>query len=323
MQHLMPLLVAAALVLSTSGARPAALSEIHTGSISATTSGTTGGRTVGVVVRSAKQGAGSCIVFDNQAEFEAFNAAEGNVLKGIEDFEEPPPGAGFLALDDPLCGGIPNGPFPNGIDQLNLCVQSNILGGAPDVPSPRGGWGLFFFEFGSGFGESSNIVVANRIVDSFDLMFGDPVPPDQQDNHTGVGFDAVSLYGGSTVAIRVFDKNNVEMVSANSPSDPAGSNFWGVWCPDTIGRINVFDPSKFGAEGADNIQMWIADGTPPCVDCPTDVDGDGRTDAFDLAFLLGHWGPVMPDSACLDADDDGIIGAFDLAVVLGAWGPCP
>lgn len=323
MQPLMPLLVAAALVLSTSGARPAALSEIHTGSTRATTSGTTGGRTVGVVVRSAKQGAGSCIVFDNQAEFEAFNAAEGNVLKGIEDFEETPPGAGKPGPHDPLCGGIPNvrWPFPNGLDQLNICVQANILGGAPDVPAPRGAHGLFFVQFGSGFGESSDLVVANYFVDSFDLMFGDPVPPDQQDNHTGVGFDAVSFFGGDTVAIRVFDKNNVEMVSANSPSDPAGSNFWGVWCPDTIGRINVFDPSKFGAEGADNIQMWVEG--DPCGECPTDVDGDGQTEAFDLAFLLGYWGPVTPESACLDADDDGTIGAADLALLLGNWGPCP
>ncbi len=83
MHPLMPLLVAAAWVLSTSGARPGSLSEIHTGSTRATKCGTTGGRTVGVVVRSAKQGAGSCIVFDNQAEFEAFNEQDGNVLKAV------------------------------------------------------------------------------------------------------------------------------------------------------------------------------------------------------------------------------------------------
>ena len=52
-------------------------------------------------------------------------------------------------------------------------------------------------------------------------------------------------------------------------------------------------------------------------------DGSGDMEAFDLAILLGAWGPVTPDSVCLDAGDDGIIGAFDLAVVLGAWGPCP
>ncbi|MCH8967799.1 MAG: hypothetical protein IIA66_01630, partial [Planctomycetes bacterium] len=60
-----------------------------------------------------------------------------------------------------------------------------------------------------------------------------------------------------------------------------------------------------------------------CGDCPTDVDGSGNTGAFDLANLLGAWGPVSPDSACLDADSDGSINAFDLAVLLGAWGPCP
>ena len=59
-----------------------------------------------------------------------------------------------------------------------------------------------------------------------------------------------------------------------------------------------------------------------CGDCPTDVDGDGDVNAFDLANLLGAWGPVTPSSACLDADGNGFIEAFDLAVLLGAWGPC-
>ena len=59
-----------------------------------------------------------------------------------------------------------------------------------------------------------------------------------------------------------------------------------------------------------------------CGDCPTDSDGDGDTDAFDLAVLLGAWGPATPNSACLDADENGFIEAFDLAVLLGAWGPC-
>ena len=60
-----------------------------------------------------------------------------------------------------------------------------------------------------------------------------------------------------------------------------------------------------------------------CGDCPTDSDGNGDTEAFDLAILLGAWGPVTPDSACLDADENGLVEAFDLAVLLGAWGPCP
>ncbi len=54
-----------------------------------------------------------------------------------------------------------------------------------------------------------------------------------------------------------------------------------------------------------------------------DANGDGLIGAFDLAILLGAWGPVTPDSACLDADENGLVEAFDLAVLLGAWGPCP
>ncbi len=71
--------------------------------------------------------------------------------------------------------------------------------------------------------------------------------------------------------------------------------------------------------------FWQAAAGAPCGPCPTDVDGSGDTGAFDLANVLGCWGPVVPGAVCecLDADSDGLIGAFDLAVLLGAWGPCP
>ncbi len=61
-----------------------------------------------------------------------------------------------------------------------------------------------------------------------------------------------------------------------------------------------------------------------CGSCPTDSDGDGVTDAADLAVLLGNWGPCGPGEPCecLDNDTSGSIDAFDLAVLLGNWGPC-
>ena len=45
---------------------------------------------------------------------------------------------------------------------------------------------------------------------------------------------------------------------------------------------------------------------------------------FDLAQLLGRWGPCEPTDSCreVDADANGEIGAFDLAVLLGIWGSC-
>ena len=67
----------------------------------------------------------------------------------------------------------------------------------------------------------------------------------------------------------------------------------------------------------------VPDSCEGCGECPADADCDGQIGAFDLAVLLGNWGPVTPGSVCLDADEDGLIGAFDLAVLLGAWGICP
>ncbi len=59
-----------------------------------------------------------------------------------------------------------------------------------------------------------------------------------------------------------------------------------------------------------------------CGACPTDSDGDGDTDAMDLAVLLGNWGPIDVGD-CLDTDENGLIGPFGLAVLIGAWGLCP
>ena len=56
-------------------------------------------------------------------------------------------------------------------------------------------------------------------------------------------------------------------------------------------------------------------------ECPQDLDGDGIVGAFDLAILLGSWGPC--EGCPTDFNGDGIVDAADLAQLLGDWGPCP
>ncbi len=70
----------------------------------------------------------------------------------------------------------------------------------------------------------------------------------------------------------------------------------------------------------------------PGVDCPSivlgDLDGDGDVDAFDLAILLGSWGPCPepctpgdPATTCpADLDGNCDVGPADLAFLLGNWG---
>ncbi len=54
--------------------------------------------------------------------------------------------------------------------------------------------------------------------------------------------------------------------------------------------------------------------------CPQDLDGDGQVEAFDLAIVLGSWGPC--EGCPADFNEDDIVDAADLAQLLGAWGPC-
>ncbi len=54
--------------------------------------------------------------------------------------------------------------------------------------------------------------------------------------------------------------------------------------------------------------------------CPADFDDNGMVGPFDLAILLGNWGPNPNHPA--DLNDDDIIDAADLALLLGNWGPC-
>ena len=62
-------------------------------------------------------------------------------------------------------------------------------------------------------------------------------------------------------------------------------------------------------------------GMPECAN-PPDFDGDGEVSAFDLAILLGSWGPCPdPPANCpADLDDSGFVNSFDLAMLLGSWG---
>ena len=76
--------------------------------------------------------------------------------------------------------------------------------------------------------------------------------------------------------------------------------------------------------GADEYQEGVTD----C--CPADLSGDGVVEAFDLAQLLGAWGPCPkpceegdPEDTCpADLSGDCEVEAFDLAILLGAWGRC-
>ncbi|MHC4273278.1 MAG: hypothetical protein ACYSUR_06370 [Planctomycetota bacterium] len=273
----------------------------------------------------AQAGGGACTAFFNQAEFEAFCIQQGKVIKGLEDFEPPignvPPYA--LALLTPtLQGNVPNVDpnngygFPGGLANKNLVIQSNALGPQAVVVAP----GDSLVGMGPGFWDqdipNSIVVGPDTFSDSLDLIFT------AADNHTGVGFDVIVLgVAGGNVYLIAFDKNNQVIAQETVPAQ-VDKAFFGIWCPQTIGRINIGglgDGGEDGGELVDNIELWMERGAPCPCDCETTPDG--AVDVGDFLALLAQWG--TPGTCDCEDPPDGAVDVGDFLALLAAWGPCP
>jgi cytochrome c peroxidase len=57
-----------------------------------------------------------------------------------------------------------------------------------------------------------------------------------------------------------------------------------------------------------------------CGDDDDDLNGDGDVNGFDLALLLGQWGPCPARGGCAaDLDGNGVVNGLDLAILLAGW----
>jgi hypothetical protein len=192
--------------------------------------------------------------YDDQGEFEAAALAAGLVFFELETFEEStlPPNS-VTGFNDPLAPGVPNGPFPAGMTGCTDWIyQSNLGGGNPAQPNPRGVNGLAAASVGF-MGATSDVVVANTFVDSVDMDLYDGA------EKWAVGMNPVTFVGGNTVQVRAYGVGEALLGMITVPANAGGTTFVGVIAADEgqlIGRVNIFDPGN-GAEGGDNIQTWI------------------------------------------------------------------
>ena len=56
------------------------------------------------------------------------------------------------------------------------------------------------------------------------------------------------------------------------------------------------------------------------IDCPGDLNFDGRVDSADMGLLLGLWGEDDPRG---DLDRTGVVDSADLGLLLSRFGQCP
>ena len=203
-----------------------------------------------IVAPTLGQAQSGVIFYNSQSEFHVAMANAGKNLKGFEDFETARIGVGAVAgMDDPLDTNTNNPFFLPGEIEFNLRLQSNLNGANSAVTNPRGVGGLAVA--GSGFlGSTSKIVVQNFFVDAYDMIF-------LTGNKTGVGFNTLDFLGANSVRIDVYDTGNALLGSSVQPGNAGGTNFVGIQSVGGafIGRVNIFDVA--GAEGADNIEMWV------------------------------------------------------------------
>ncbi len=126
----------------------------------------------------------------------------------------------------------------------------------------------------------------------------------------GNNFDlGVSSAGGLKDAI-----NSVEQVHVVNPEV-------GLWVVRVVGAVvnavDMEEPPNIVRQGyAVVVSGEVAEGQDPC---PTDLNGDGVVNAFDLAAFLGAWGPGVFG----DFSGDGQANGLDLPILLGSWGACP
>lgn len=201
--------------------------------------------------------------FNHEPTFEQFAVAQGKFLKDIETFEEStaPPGS-KQAFPNSLQHGVPRPGFPQGIQATNLIIQTNITPHpiAP-FPNPSGNANALWVN-GAGFIGSNSIKVGNdeflsNLFASLDLIF-------TTNDKTAVGLEISTFTGfdlGHTgFRIGIFDTANALIGVANLPAVPPepNKNFFGVWSPVPIGRINIWGdfavPQPFAV---DDIQMWV------------------------------------------------------------------
>ena len=188
--------------------------------------------------------------YTNNTSFGNAAANAGYLLWGTETFEENL-ATEYGTMPDPLDYGVPSAPlWPNGLEE-KMTLQANTLGGYPSQPSPRGtDEALFVVPFGTGMGETSDLVFNNVFNDSLDLVFTG------YGGYYAVGFAPSVIFGLNPVTVRVYGMDQTLLGETTAATNIDGSAFIGVVSDVLIGRINVNSPSN-GSECADSIQLWV------------------------------------------------------------------
>lgn len=170
-------------------------------------------------------------------EWDAALQDAGKVGKGTTDFGTDPD-YGLTGFDGPLTS-TGAGPVSTGVVLENLLI---------DAQGPSDSTSLVAVGPSAGFGNPSNAILANYFTDSLDIWINEPTK-------TAMSINLLTMLGGPTVELAVYDTNDNLLDVATVLAPPTGTETGILVTGAFIGRVNIFDPAD-GAEGFMDVTVY-------------------------------------------------------------------
>ena len=149
------------------------------------------------------------------------------------------------------------------------------------------------------------------------INVSDPASPTPTGLYAPASFFSSELAVQDDMAFVTRAGEGLAIIDVSIPSNPTEVDFLNT--PGTAFNVSLEGGRVYVCDGNAGLRIF-----GDCeITTPGDLDGDGNVGPFDLAILLGNWGPcpVDPAKSCdADIDGDGTVGAADLAILLGNWG---
>lgn len=149
--------------------------------------------------------------------------------------------------------------------------------------------------------------------DPLEVVIGFDSPPRIDVYRVGRSFATEGFAGGGFLSGRYVFERVLSRTLSETPIDVVASD---SLASGEDGEVYIGATGDGGP--AINIGDYESESIPACVFA--DLDDNGVVGGFDLAIMLGSWGPC---SGCpADINGDGRVDAADIGLLFIAWGPC-
>jgi hypothetical protein len=242
-------------------------------------------------------------LYATQSSFDSAAVGAGLDALPVETFEENTMTGAYAVLGSSISSGVPNGPFPNGLDTPDLMIRASFGSVFALKPEPAYWPNITSTVVGTNSESDRTIVECTG------------------GNARAIGMVITGIQSFTTnyptdVEYDIYDTSGTLIATGSWPTPTSETGaFFGVVSDDPIGSISLRGV-RFGLdqqEYVDDVAVWTE--VPGVIG---DTNGDGVVDVTDLLAVLAAWG--LPCDGCPeDVDGDNDVDVNDLLDVLANW----